>query len=320
MRHGNGSATGRRRVPPRVRVPLEPGEPAAVALRRIVGALEEVALSNVEGVLADRDAEPLHDLRVAVRRTRTLLGQMKGIFPARQVAPLVRDLRWLGAATGPCRDLDVFLAVLGAYRTAPSTRAGFQQLLDEVRERRGRAWRRVARSLATRRWAGLVRRWDALATGVRGPWGTAGPHAGRPISVVAAGRIARAHDRVVRRGRGLGEAPSPASLHRLRIDAKKLRYLLESFAPLLPGAATNRLVRRLKVLQDCLGAHHDATVQRGWLEVLGPHRFVDGAAVVGELHLWLRTRQEMALARFTGAFDGFAAEGFVGVPGGVSRG
>ena len=47
----------------------------------------------------------------------------------------------------------------------------------------------------------------------------------------------------------------------MRKDAKKLRYLLECFAGLLPSDDRKAFVKRLKRLQDLLGAHQDADVQ-----------------------------------------------------------
>ena len=50
-------------------------------------------------------------------------------------------------------------------------------------------------------------------------------------------------------------------LHRLRIDCKKLRYLLEFFARLYSPAKMKRLIKALKQLQDNLGEFNDLHVQ-----------------------------------------------------------
>ena len=46
----------------------------------------------------------------------------------------------------------------------------------------------------------------------------------------------------------------PAALHTIRLQAKRLRYAAEIFAPMYPGKAAHRFLRRLSRLQDCLGS------------------------------------------------------------------
>jgi CHAD domain-containing protein len=55
--------------------------------------------------------------------------------------------------------------------------------------------------------------------------------------------------------RGPLEDLDDAALHHFRIEAKKLRYTLEFFAPLLPGAEER--IGMLRKAQDLLGTLHD---------------------------------------------------------------
>ena len=64
---------------------------------------------NEKGIIDDIDSEFLHDFRVAVRRTRSLLGQIRYVLPKRRVTRFKRDFAWLGEVTGPARDMDVYL-------------------------------------------------------------------------------------------------------------------------------------------------------------------------------------------------------------------
>ena len=57
------------------------------------------------------------------------------------------------------------------------------------------------------------------------------------------------------------------TLHRLRIECKKLRYATEFFAPLY-GDQMRAFTGHLKNLQDLLGALHDTAVMKGLHEVL----------------------------------------------------
>ena len=68
--------------------------------------------ANVDGVLRDIDTEFLHDLRVAVRRTRTALKLLGDVLPGELTLRFASEFRWLGDTTTPLRDLDVYLLAL----------------------------------------------------------------------------------------------------------------------------------------------------------------------------------------------------------------
>jgi CHAD domain-containing protein len=90
---------------------------------------------------------------------------------------------------------------------------------------------------------------------------TGGPRAGDPIGAVTADRIRKAQRRLLDAGRAITPETPAEHVHDVRKDAKKLRYLLECFAGLLPPGDRKAFVKRLKRLQDLLGAHQDAEVQ-----------------------------------------------------------
>ena len=99
--------------------------PAGEALRRICRLQLDAFERHRPGARIGRDPEELHDLRVAVRRTRSALGEFRAFFPQATVARLRGELRWLGEVTGPVRDLDVYLEILPDYqRLLPAEAAG----------------------------------------------------------------------------------------------------------------------------------------------------------------------------------------------------
>ena len=84
--------------------------PAAAAIARVLRTFLATVEVNVPGVCADIDTEFLHDLRVAVRRARSTVKLAGDVLPAAgAVEQLAVDLKWLGDATTPTRDLDVYL-------------------------------------------------------------------------------------------------------------------------------------------------------------------------------------------------------------------
>ena len=56
-----------------------------------------------------------------------------------------------------------------------------------------------------------------------------------------------------------------ALVHKLRIECKKLRYLLEFYSSLFPSGLIPSLIRQLKILQDYLGEFNDYSIQQATL-------------------------------------------------------
>jgi CHAD domain-containing protein len=75
----------------------------------VLGRLADIAEANVPGTLDDLDSEFLHDLRVSVRRARSVLRELRGVHPPAERAHLRDELRWVQGLSGPVRDLDVQL-------------------------------------------------------------------------------------------------------------------------------------------------------------------------------------------------------------------
>jgi CHAD domain-containing protein len=252
------------------KVKLRAKERADRSLRTILLQLLSTLEANVDGVIADTDIEFLHDLRVATRRTRSALSQVKGVLPKDRAREFAAEFKWLGEVTGPLRDLDVFLYEMPGFHAELGGEDGSLGPLQRLlRRNRRNELRRVRRALRSKRFHALVSHWQAFLDD-KPKKKHEGKQARRPIRDVADARIFKAYNRMIDRGAHLGDAPPAAELHRLRIDAKKLRYLLEFFFSLYPEKTISRLVKELKQLQDILGGFNDMDVQQRWL-----HDFAD---------------------------------------------
>ncbi|MFV2073351.1 MAG: CHAD domain-containing protein [Thermoanaerobaculales bacterium] len=287
---------------------LTPEQPSDDAMRRILGCLLTALRAKVDGVLEDSDVVFLHDLRVATRRTRSALGQLEGVLPAKAVAPFSVDFKWLAELTGPCRDLDVWLLDLSLYRGAlpHDEGAALSRFESRVQAARDRAHAEVVLGLTSSRFRQLLERWDAFLSMQPA---TADPprDAETPVKALADRRIARAYTRVLRRSRDLGDDPAAEALHRLRIAAKKLRYLLEFFRSLYPAERVDPHITELKGLQDVLGELNDRGIQRARLAIMA-HELEDtvGAdtlAAMSDLGSVLDRRHEELRAVFGNRLD-----------------
>lgn len=293
-------------------VRLSPSERADRATAIALAAPLAAIAANLPGTLTDVDSEFLHDLRVAVRRTRSLQRQLRSVFPPERLEHFRAEFRWLQQVTGPVRDLDVHQIEIGVYRSLlPAD--DLEPLSVVLATMRRAEFRRMARALRSKRTSELVAGWTSLIEDLPAAPEADRPDARGPIADVAGARIASVYRRMVKIGGKIDAASPPDALHDLRKKGKELRYLLEFFASIYPPEVVKPMVRRLKVLQDALGRYQDREVQAGMLRSLRHDvGALDGGAAalmaMGLLVDGLEREQAMAREEFAGRFAPFAAK------------
>jgi CHAD domain-containing protein len=216
-------------------------------LRALEGRLDEVA----PRVTAGEDDDAVHDLRVALRRTRTVLEvarRVLGRYPADEVRRAFRDLQ---RATGALRDEEVMREVVSSLRV---TGIDVDAWLAARARREGRLRGTLMQTI---RAGGLERGRVLLEALLVFP---IKPSRDRRLAKVARRSVERAR-RSVERHRG-ARLDDPLALHRLRIAYKRLRYTLEIFGEALPshmGAGAQAAAR----FQSRLGDLHDVDMAIG---------------------------------------------------------
>ncbi len=245
-------------------IALDPGMRADEAAKAIHLYLLRILEANLEGTRADLDPEFLHDLRVAIRRTRSALTQIKGVFPPTVVENFKGRFAWVQQVTGPVRDLDVYLLDLPGYREGlpDLLRPGLAPLETFLARHHAEEQAVMARKLASPHFRKLLKDWRAfLEAPVPDVPDPEAPKAALPVAEVASARIWRMYRRVLREGRAISDDSPAEALHELRKSCKKLRYLMEFFLALYAAEEVRPLVKQVKVLLDDLGAFQDLEVQ-----------------------------------------------------------
>lgn len=288
------------------------------ALRLICLHLLTGIRRNVPGVLGDWDTVFLHDLRVALRRTRTALAMGRDLFPAGTLDVFRSGFAELGRATGATRDLDSFLLGEAKYadRLPAELRPGLHMAFAGIARERARVRRVLVRRLKNEKTVGLLQDWEDF-------WQQAGQgdgaaDAGGPVRALS-DRMLRRHGRkVLAAGSGITESSLDAELHQLRVACKKLRYTLEFFRALYPEEEARSVIHTLKEVQGILGRLHDGAVARqlalDWLGSVqaagensgsGQNSALAGAAMT-RIAEELRLLRPALLARFKEAFSPLA--------------
>jgi CHAD domain-containing protein len=236
---------------------------AGEAARTVLGRLLDIMKANEQGVRDCVDSGFLHDFRVAVRRTRSMLGQMKSVFPAVILERFRPEFAWLGEITSRPRDMDVYLLDFPAFRESlpEEVRGALDPLHVFLQEEKRKEYASLVRNLASRRYRELLRKWKNYLEKPRRSGGAHPPDAMRAVKDVAREKIWKMYRRVEREGLSIGPGSPPEDLHELRKTCKKLRYLLEFFSHLFSPNTVARLVGSLKVLQNNLGEFQDLEVQ-----------------------------------------------------------
>jgi triphosphatase len=247
--------------------PSLPAEGLSVhaAFCHIVGHLTDVIL-HLAPLVADADTgpEPVHQLRVAVRRARSAFSVFAGVTDSPSLARADEGLKQLSRILGPARDWDVFMT-----ETVPPVEAvlpeqpGLHALM-----RAGARRRHAARAALGEYVSGLAFRVLCLELACLAATDAAAEAAVTPnLTEFAAGVLQKRWKRLLNVGKALDDLDNVA-LHDLRLKAKRLRYAAEFFAPLFPEKHVSRFIRRLAVLQERLGLFNDTTVAETLLREL----------------------------------------------------
>ncbi len=289
---------------------LNPLQPAAAATCTILLGLLETLEANIDGTRRNLDPEFLHDLRVATRRTRSALSQIKGVLPQAVVDDFKLRFAWLQQVTGPVRDLDVYLLDFPRLKAGlpPRLRDDLDPLRDWLAAHYHAEQQTLAAALASERFEALLRDWRMF---LQAPERNGAKDAQTPIKALADKRIRRMAKRVLDEGRAITDASPPEDLHELRKSCKKLRYLMEFFQSLYAADDIKGLIKQTKVLLDNLGGFQDLAVQAEHLRETAAAMQREGAAPLGTLLAMgalvsqMLTAQQRARGEFARIFAGF---------------
>lgn len=244
-------------------VDLVPDVSTLAAFNAVAAMLLGQMQANWHGALDGRDPEYLHQMRVAVRRLRSVCGAYGKVLPAAALQPHLCGLKWLAHALGPARDADVFVTeIWPPLRAALSANSSRAWLDAQWAARQHTLFAKARRALASRRYQRFVLGfWRQLAAD---DW-RAGASAWQLAVLDGAARdfarqvIERRDGKVRGHGHALTRLDD-ARLHALRIQVKKLRYAADSFGSLFRSSAVRGMLEHVARLQDVLGAINDIQV------------------------------------------------------------
>jgi CHAD domain-containing protein len=216
--------------------------------RHPLGQLTQRVIEHGQRLVDDYQVTDLHQLRVHIRRIRSLMKYVPGC----RDRALRAAWRELFVATNPARDWDVFLVSSRSLLPGPAA----DQLEEALRSIVRPLHQRVAGMLVSERWHQHLLEWREFLHILED----------QPLQVPESvlpevlDQARRARETALREG-------DRAAWHRLRIAVKNLRYVTDAIQQ--TGVASDQLaalVESCKLVQDLLGDWHDCIVQLELIE------------------------------------------------------
>lgn len=203
--------------------------------------------ANATGAAAGRDPEYLHQLRVGIRRLRSVLRTFRELLRRRGADAIDRQWRAIMHTLGSARDWDLF------HRTLDGG-----ELRREADQRR-RETQRLARALVKSPRFRKVRS-ATFAWARQRPW-RRHADAGERLPRFARQALDHLHARLCKAAQGINWRDA-GRRHRVRIRVKRMRYACDFFAAAFRPRRMRAFLDRLHSLQDLLGELNDIQVQR----------------------------------------------------------
>lgn len=280
----------------------------ADAIVAIAGTVSTHVLHNWDVLLDQGSAEAAHQLRVGLRRLRTMLRIVRDTADGDFQKALYDNARDLGRLVGRLRDIDVLARdIIDPVSLAPPAAAGIDALQSLVKaERKGRR-PIVCDALETPRF-GMMRVELLLLPALLGS--SVAPSSkllSRPLEELAAKSLRRLLRRVLRRAEDLTEL-TVEQRHELRKALKPLRYGVEFFAPLYPARKVGRFLRRASELQATLGYLNDVALAEMLLQLDPPagKTALEVETAIGAVIGWHAAKAEHAWIDVKRTWRGFS--------------
>ncbi len=231
----------------------------------IISVFLHTARANEQGLIADYDTEFLHDYRVSLRKVRSVLSLFTGVYNPEETLQLKKDFSSLMQKTNALRDLDVYLLnKLHYFNLIPDdTHAGLAILFDYLSVQRNKEHANVIKAMRSKIYRQEIDRLEKIFTNETSL--AVGPKGAEKSLAFACRLILKRYEKVCKIARDIDAQTEDSVIHQLRINCKKLRYLMEFFAPLFSEDEIISLIKALKLLQDNLGNFNDYSVQQKFL-------------------------------------------------------
>ncbi len=248
---------------------LRRNETVSTALSEILSAGLASVLANEAAALDGTDIEGVHQMRVSLRRMRSLFAVFKSVLPPEKVEWAKTELKWLASSLGPARDWDVFIdEILGAVDGTGIDADAVAGLYTAAETQRQAGYAVAREAILSPRYTKFIFSMSHYIE-THG-WMPDGDDVGslqKPIGELSNEILKRAFRKLRKKGRGLAEMDVPER-HVVRIELKKFRYSVDFLNALYPVRSVKPFLKALAKMQDQFGHLNDVSVAEELLDIL----------------------------------------------------
>ena len=243
-----------REISPNFTANLKSGE----ALRALFLSIFKEIKRLKSDYLQDHDEEILHNLRVNLRKVRSLLKIFNGVFDEKVTLFFGENFKILANSTNKKRDLDIFLGFLSEQKHA-------NELIYFVQKALNLEYENVKSYLSDEENYAFLKEWEIFLN--------EGEFYRSKLFDVSLSRLGSFKLRTLlvlaqKRLKSLDQDCPNESFHKIRIELKKVRYTYEFLSEIFYFDGLKKYEERLKDMQEIFGALQDYDVWLGILERL----------------------------------------------------
>ena len=232
---------------------LNRSDTIADALAKILHITVGQIIGNLASATDGRDPEGVHQLRVSLRRLRSVWTVFAPCLPPAAKA-LDAETRRALKILGPARDLDVFITEsLPPVIQHSGGEPALARLQARAEQHRRAAYDDVRDLIGQASFSRFLLDLLIAAEDVRPLLSDGTGDIGRLARKI----LKKRHKKAIKAGRNFAEL-TYQERHHVRVCVKKLRYACDYFQSLYPARATRRYLKDLGRLQDALGYLNDA--------------------------------------------------------------
>ena len=253
-----------------------------------------------------KNVEALHQFRIHMRKLRALLQEFERFFDPKWLKKHKKLLARLMEKTNEKRDNDVALTDINLFQEQLSTKR--KKILDIWRSSLYKKEKKLEKKLI------LLIQGTSLSTELTALsqhtniYSIYQESAKQPLILVAISVIDQRIQEIIAKGKYLKEDSQKKAYHKLRIQFKRLRYLLELLTPIIPQEKLDNTLNHLKKIQTILGEINDLQVQKKELKSFCTSCKDKKQKSLNTLQKKMKKKEKKKLDAFKKAFNTFKKE------------
>jgi CHAD domain-containing protein len=222
---------------------------------------------EMTGVRLAEDIECIHRMRVASRRLRSTLPLFHACFPGKKMSAWLSKIKVVTGSLSRARDLDVQLDVLQHFLeeiTQKRYQPGVRRIMIRLNQKRALQQTKVLQMLdQLTEWQFIDELREAMQQKL--DVSVVVQNATTfPLYYLSYRSISNQLEIMLKHNEAIFDPENIKELHQMRIEAKRLRYIMETFSAIYPEEFKS-FIRNVKNIQEFTGNIHDCDV---WCEFL----------------------------------------------------